>query len=296
MCATARRPVMGFTLIELLVVVAIIALLISVLLPSMSKAREQGKRAVCLSRLHVCAVGLSAYSADWKGRLPVRGCYTYNIREPESWVYLKKYVHTPTPRIPVNEGVLYGKYTGKDGNFYYCPNNVTYSYDSPVAGWITFSAVYTGDPNYPTSGITWGGYAYAATFTTATFPIEGEVKRFFENDAQLKLNMYVPKYDDPKMTTDDPTVGFPPRPTYESWMKSQMLSTQKPFRGRFYALMSDNVIADIAHKVGFNVLYSDYRAKWVGDTTGYIRSLSRGSGAGGTPGVYATFNYFSQKQ
>ena len=54
----------GFTLIELLVVVAIIALLISVLLPSLSQAREQAKRAVCLSNLRSLGTSMNTYAND----------------------------------------------------------------------------------------------------------------------------------------------------------------------------------------------------------------------------------------
>jgi prepilin-type N-terminal cleavage/methylation domain-containing protein len=54
----------AFTLIELLVVVAIIALLISILLPSLQQAREQGKKAVCLANLKSIGTGCITYSTE----------------------------------------------------------------------------------------------------------------------------------------------------------------------------------------------------------------------------------------
>jgi prepilin-type N-terminal cleavage/methylation domain-containing protein/prepilin-type processing-associated H-X9-DG protein len=64
----ARRS--GFTLIELLVVVAIIALLISILLPSLAAAREQAKRAACAANLKGIAFACLTYAEDSKGVLP----------------------------------------------------------------------------------------------------------------------------------------------------------------------------------------------------------------------------------
>jgi prepilin-type N-terminal cleavage/methylation domain-containing protein/prepilin-type processing-associated H-X9-DG protein len=56
----------GFTLIELLVVVAIIALLVSILLPSLSKAREQAKAAVCASRLREFGNAWAIYESKFQ--------------------------------------------------------------------------------------------------------------------------------------------------------------------------------------------------------------------------------------
>lgn len=57
----------GFTLIEVLVVVALIALLVSILLPSLARARSQGRNAQCLSNLHQLTMGAMEYAAENRG-------------------------------------------------------------------------------------------------------------------------------------------------------------------------------------------------------------------------------------
>lgn len=60
----------AFTLIELLVVISIVALLISILLPALGKAREASWTSKCLSNFRQISIGFYAYMADNKDFLP----------------------------------------------------------------------------------------------------------------------------------------------------------------------------------------------------------------------------------
>lgn len=68
--ATFAPARVGFTLIELLVVVSIIAMLVSILIPSLARAREGARSAVCLSNLKQMASAVVMYTAEGKSSLP----------------------------------------------------------------------------------------------------------------------------------------------------------------------------------------------------------------------------------
>ena len=71
MSSVNRSSNRGFTLIELLVVVAIIALLVAILLPSLSKAREFAKSAACQANMRATTMSVLLYGEDSNGLPPM---------------------------------------------------------------------------------------------------------------------------------------------------------------------------------------------------------------------------------
>ncbi len=88
---TRSVPRRAFTLIELLVVVAIIALLISILLPSLSKAREQARTTLSASRISQLGKSILLYSEDYDEYPPFVGSTAEGDLRPrdrrENWIF-----------------------------------------------------------------------------------------------------------------------------------------------------------------------------------------------------------------
>ena len=80
----------AFTLIELLVVVSIIALLISILLPSLSKARTVAKSTACASNHRQLGTAAQIYATEYRGMIPI-GTETPGPNKSKDWRYKLAY-------------------------------------------------------------------------------------------------------------------------------------------------------------------------------------------------------------
>src|SRR5947209_1982549 len=86
----ARPPRRAFTLVELLVVVGVIALLISILLPALAKARDQAMKIKCMSNLRQLDMAFLMYVNANRGRFPFIASLHNNpagIDKPEDWIH-----------------------------------------------------------------------------------------------------------------------------------------------------------------------------------------------------------------
>lgn len=140
-----RRDCRAFTLIEVLVVVSIIILLVAILLPSLSRTREQAKRVICASNHHQLMTGLQMYASENQGYVPpsvpaFNASLTWIVRQlfyaGPQWIHLgilHKYRQIPEPKT------------------YFCPSYTEFPHCWP-RGWYDFSS-YSGMERVATSYI-----------------------------------------------------------------------------------------------------------------------------------------------
>jgi prepilin-type N-terminal cleavage/methylation domain-containing protein len=112
----------AFTLVELLVVISIIALLLSIMMPALQKARELSRRVTCTARLHQQGIALSAYGVSYnKFPPPVsKGAWPFGSMgyPPKGSPMTPPYMDY----LPAGQGALLkGKFLS-DPRFLYCPS------------------------------------------------------------------------------------------------------------------------------------------------------------------------------
>jgi prepilin-type N-terminal cleavage/methylation domain-containing protein len=113
---TANRARRGFTLIELLVVIAIIAILASLLLPAITKAKEQGNRARCIGNVKQILLATQMYVNDNSDFMPYTSWNSDAFNVP-NWCYTR--IAGNRPDHTVEKGQLWTYHTTRE--LYFCP-------------------------------------------------------------------------------------------------------------------------------------------------------------------------------
>src|SRR3982751_2308067 len=115
----------AFALIELLVVVAIIALLIAILLPSLGRAKENARKTICATQLRGQGTSFAIYAAQFSEHLPYGGAYDDSVNT-STWLHDETVAFSDTL---LGTQTSAGMSPTSVRKWFYCPSNLAYNLD-----------------------------------------------------------------------------------------------------------------------------------------------------------------------
>src|ERR1051326_248673 len=130
------KPQGGFTLIELLVVIAIIAILASLLLPSLSSARNRAWRVQCTSQLRQLGMGITMFASDREDRFPAASYYVSDTRQLAWDTWIHRYIGGNAPEADLYIALVPTAYAPKIEK---CPADRLPTLEKdPQWGWVNY--------------------------------------------------------------------------------------------------------------------------------------------------------------